>query len=440
MTVILAYLKDAGQNHDADGSPEIVREQYALAELERQNPNAYPVLPPDGTGKCKENELSQSLQQNDGTLSPLLEELRTSFSEREHLLGHMSRKFLCDSRLENLDISYWTGVSIDNAIAAQVISTYLEIDHPLLGFFDPDSFLATLTQSDTSSCGCSSVLVNALLYWATVSIAHFHSPAGITHVDCAQQMYRGTYGQIDSLAIQFCAEAEKLWETEREMDSVLNVAAALFLSQGYTGQGRDQAALEYLSGASEMATRLGLFDGIHDTAKEIDISQMSKDVANQHLYAAWGAFNWITYVLALTVKLEQLRVAREQAKSITHRHMSVFKRQPGSPYTARSPRLPIPDGNTNKRDDRANSPDIVKLPRHPTYMGGAFPYVCRFWRIMHDMSLAYNKQGLASGMDEDPRASRFAEFKFRELLAWSGKLPNHLLRGDGSAPYAQVLQ
>jgi hypothetical protein len=59
---------------------------------------------------------------------------------------------------------------------------------------------------------------------------------------------------------------------------------------------------------------------------------------------------------------------------------------------------------------------------------------------MHDMSLAYNKQGLASAMDEDPRASRFAEFKFRELLAWSGKLPNHLLRGDCSAPYAQVLQ
>jgi hypothetical protein len=56
------------------------------------------------------------------------------------------------------------------------------------------------------------------------------------------------------------------------------------------------------------------------------------------------------------------------------------------------------------------------------------------------MSLAYNKQGLASAMDEDPRASRFAEFKFRELLAWSGKLPNHLLRGNGSAPYAQILQ
>jgi hypothetical protein len=107
-------------------------------------------------------------------------------------------------------------------------------------------------------------------------------------------MYRGTHGQIELLAIQFRAEAEKLWETERDRDSVLNVAAALFLSQGYTNQSRDQAALEYLSCASEMATRLGLFDGIHGMAREIDISQMSTDAVNQHLYAAWGAFNWIT--------------------------------------------------------------------------------------------------------------------------------------------------
>jgi hypothetical protein len=107
-------------------------------------------------------------------------------------------------------------------------------------------------------------------------------------------MYRGTHGQIESLAVQFCAEAEKLWVTERDRDSVLNVAAALFLSQGYTGQGKDQAALKYLSCAFEMATRLGLFDGLHDMARQIDISQMSTDAVNQHLYAAWGAFNWIT--------------------------------------------------------------------------------------------------------------------------------------------------
>jgi hypothetical protein len=294
MKVIMANLKDAGQNPEGGVLPESVGERYALAELERQNPNAYPTLPPDDTRKYTEDELQQSLQPNDGTISPLSGELRTIFSEREQLPGHLTRKPLCDSRLEKLDIGYWTRVPIDDAVAAHVISRYLEIDHPLLGFFDPESFLATLTNSDTSSCGCSSILVNALLYWATVSIAHFRESAGNTHVDYAQQMYRGTHDQIESLAAQFCVEAEMLWEEERDKDSVLNVAASLFLSQGYTGQGRDQAALEYLSCASEMATRLGLFDGVHGMAKEIDISQMSRNVANQHLYTAWGAFNWIT--------------------------------------------------------------------------------------------------------------------------------------------------
>jgi hypothetical protein len=176
MTVILANLKDAGQNSEVDGSPECVREQYALAELERQSPNAYPILPPDGPKNFRD-ELRQSVQPNDGTVSPLAEELRTK-SEQEQLPCCMWRKSLCDSRLEKLDISYWTAVSIDDAVAAQAISTYLEIDHPLLGFFDPGSFLATLTNPDTNSCGCSSILVNALLYWATVSIAHFDSQAG----------------------------------------------------------------------------------------------------------------------------------------------------------------------------------------------------------------------------------------------------------------------
>jgi hypothetical protein len=84
---------------------------------------------------------------------PLLEELRNKSPEEEPLLGRMSRKSLCDSRLEKLDISYRTGVSIGDTVAAEAISTYLEIDHPLLGFFDPDSFLATLTNPDTNSCG-----------------------------------------------------------------------------------------------------------------------------------------------------------------------------------------------------------------------------------------------------------------------------------------------
>ncbi|KAI3573878.1 hypothetical protein IWW34DRAFT_129796 [Fusarium oxysporum f. sp. albedinis] len=39
----------------------------------------------------------------------------------------------CDERLEELNMSFWTSVSISNGMAAQIISLYLETDHPLLG-------------------------------------------------------------------------------------------------------------------------------------------------------------------------------------------------------------------------------------------------------------------------------------------------------------------
>jgi hypothetical protein len=121
--------------------------------------------------------------------------------------------------------------------------------------------------------------------------------------------------------------------------------------------------------------------------------------------------------------------------------MSIFYRQPGSPYPTSPPKLPIPDSHEDSGRGRENSPDIMVLPHQSDkYMGGAFPYLCRFWRIMHDVSIAFNRQGVTSGVHEDSRAFRFAEFKFRELLAWSGKLPSHLSRDDGNAHYAQVLQ
>lgn len=73
---------------------------------------------------------------------------------------------LCDHRLEKLDIQYWTSVAISNDLAARCISLYLETDHPLLCHFDPDLFVTDLTSEQHRHC--SPLLVNALLYWASV--------------------------------------------------------------------------------------------------------------------------------------------------------------------------------------------------------------------------------------------------------------------------------
>jgi len=73
----------------------------------------------------------------------------------------------CDPRLAMLDMSVWTTVPIPNDLAAAVISLYLKIDHPLLGFFDADVFLEDLLEG--RSRHCSTLLVSSLLFWALVS-------------------------------------------------------------------------------------------------------------------------------------------------------------------------------------------------------------------------------------------------------------------------------
>lgn len=72
-----------------------------------------------------------------------------------------------DERLGQLDIGYWTKVPISNAVAANIISTYLRI-HAIWGFFDSQLFIRDLVNKKLQFC--SPFLVNALLSCACVCI------------------------------------------------------------------------------------------------------------------------------------------------------------------------------------------------------------------------------------------------------------------------------
>lgn len=76
---------------------------------------------------------------------------------------------LCDSRLEDIDISYWTKVPISNETAAGMISLFLETDQTIVGFVDADSFVESLVERKPQFC--STFLVSAILYVACVSAA-----------------------------------------------------------------------------------------------------------------------------------------------------------------------------------------------------------------------------------------------------------------------------
>ncbi|KAG5775127.1 hypothetical protein H9Q73_011198 [Fusarium xylarioides] len=73
-----------------------------------------------------------------------------------------------DPRLHHVDISPWTSIPISNKFAAEAIALYLNMNQPWWAYFDTDLFLDDLVNVEINFC--SSMLVNALLAWATVSL------------------------------------------------------------------------------------------------------------------------------------------------------------------------------------------------------------------------------------------------------------------------------
>ena len=73
---------------------------------------------------------------------------------------------LVDRRLLNVKIRYWTTVAISDSLAAELLSKFVEIEIPVYGFFEPDLFVKDLVSQDTRFC--SSLLVNVVLFWASV--------------------------------------------------------------------------------------------------------------------------------------------------------------------------------------------------------------------------------------------------------------------------------
>jgi hypothetical protein len=146
--------------HTPNGDP------FQVLELSAQNPIAYPQLPDLDLETLQEATYQQLVQPtNDKQLGH-----PSQLNTEEQSMAKHSPYPREETRLSNLDITQWTNVPIASEDAARAISIYLETDHPLLGFFEPDLFIADLVNGRQEHC--SSLLVNSLLYWACVS----HTP------------------------------------------------------------------------------------------------------------------------------------------------------------------------------------------------------------------------------------------------------------------------
>ncbi|KAG6032767.1 hypothetical protein E4U41_007141 [Claviceps citrina] len=380
---------------------------------ESQNPVAYPdkqatepnVMPNELTPFPTQHDFSpgQMQTQNDRSMTAESRGANAESVNAEPWAGLAAERErerrdgsqLCDARLARLNIRYWTKIDISDDLAARCISLYLKTDHPLLGHFDPELFVSHLISKEHEYC--SSLLVHSMLYWAC-------------------QMYSAIDPQTDSLATEFCAEAEALWTAEREQghDSTLTLAAAEFLSLGYLGQGRDHAVLRYLAEAAHMAGRMGLFNsqGQTDDQQTQSFAGLTGAAKAAHMYAAWGIFNWLTL-------------------------MSLFYHQPGMICPTSPPLIAVPKGPLLDTSKKSLVLDAEVVSWLPAYMGDTFPYLCWFWTIVREVTWEYYVGGETTSSSRGSLA--FAEFKFRELLAWTNSLPRQLSSNYDSQHHVQVM-
>jgi hypothetical protein len=119
--------------------------------------------------------------------------------------------------------------------------------------------------------------------------------------------------------------------------------------------------------------------------------------------------------------------------------MALFYQQPGLSYPEHPPVLPIPGHAWYHTSD--DSPESTQQTLQQTYMGDTFPVLCRFWRIMHEVTLKYYRdqpvprEGLSGHI-----TLAFAEYKYRELIAWAETLPSSMVRSEQSPHHVLVFQ
>ncbi|EXA28888.1 hypothetical protein FOVG_19546 [Fusarium oxysporum f. sp. pisi HDV247] len=283
----------------------------------------------------------------------------------------------CDSRLNRLNINYWTRVPISNELAAGAISTYLETDHALLGFFDADLFLSDLVEQRLNYC--SPFLVSSLLCMACLCYTAIdEKAAALSHV--------------------FQREAEQLRYAYRGSDTITTLSALSLCSIACTWLGKDKLGQDLLKDSRAMAERLQLFGSQGTDAVETKFLQMTSEQIRATSHAAWGSYSYITF------------------------HATMYGGEP----IACPPVLPLPGEGSWERSDTNDA----RWPVHslPAYMGCTFTAMCRLWSIVQEVLIFYNIPPTTAPVERTPLS--FAEQKYQKLLSWADTLSSELARNS----------
>ncbi|EWG35978.1 hypothetical protein FVEG_00157 [Fusarium verticillioides 7600] len=279
------------------------------------------------------------------------------------VLSSDRRRQLCDSRLEELDISYWTKVPISNETAATMISLFLETDQTIVGFFDADLFVESLVERNPHFC--STFLVSAILYVA----CHAYTAFDLKSV------------AVGRLCFQ---ETERLFRAEGSFDDLITLAAINTFSLACRFHGHEMLAQELVAAARHMGRRLGLYGVPLDSPSSLAFQELPDDLVRMTAHVAWGTYNWLTI------------------------HVLYFHDE----SIAIPPALPVP--GHERHDDL--------WPQHPLpeYMGSSFTKLCEYFTVIQEVAVVYSLADGKPVVDRVPIA--FAEAKYQKILAWADSL------------------
>ncbi|KAF9701168.1 hypothetical protein EKO04_000294 [Ascochyta lentis] len=287
----------------------------------------------------------------------------------------------CDSRLEKLNIDFWTSVPISNHHAASATSLYLETHHPIWCFFDASKFIGDLVQCRVdSSSTCSPLLVSSLLAFAL-------------------QGYSSIHPETAKYSYQFEQQAEKLFSAEGTVDSLPTVAALALLYTTIAVHADVPRAMKYLIAAEDAAKRMNLF-------REPDPATFGspKTIAATS-QTAWGLFNFF-------VQMSQFQVVAP----LEH-----------------PPTIPLPEDLwINQESDNSNTNEADNVSPALAEVQQAHSVFCRLWVIVNEVLLVYRDDKIGA------RSLAFALGKYHKLLELMGRLPESMLRQDNTPHWVLI--
>ncbi|SCV35422.1 uncharacterized protein FFFS_04730 [Fusarium fujikuroi] len=286
---------------------------------------------------------------------------------------------LCDSRLEEIEISYWTKVPISNESAAAMISRFLETDQTIFGFVDANLFVKGLVERKPQFC--SAFLVCSMLYL----VCHAYTALDLKSVAVGRLFFR---------------EAERIFQAERSSDELVTLAAINIFSLATFVHGNDKMGKELLSSARHMGRRLGLYGQPLDSPSSLAFQELPDDLVRMTAHVAWSTYNWLT-----------IHVLYYHDESI-----------------AIPPSLPIP-GDGRHAD---------LWPEHPlpAYMGLSFTRLCQFFTMIQEVAVVYSIADATPIVDRVPIA--FAEAKYQKVLAWADSLGKDMIWDQNSQEHVML--